>query len=288
MKPFFSAWGVMGFFVTQSKLAVLFHVNWKCPVIFFCIFHSDIAIGIPIINALWDNDTTHFGDYAIIFSTLALLTSSLCIALILIGETSRTATAQREHMEALSKNMTEEEYDRFLNTSRNTEAEMDPVDGKPVKSHSSINCELKKRRKTSKALSVDSVDGSYRILRDSEHSEPSKHSQISDVSADSMFRDSNCWKVTKALFKNELLLAVLFGGLVNVLCKSMGKSTIPPFFQDLLHTMSSPFDFIALYLMGIGMAGKVSIGTFFGRKVECSLVAIGCLSMKFQNWKNAT
>ena len=38
MEPFFSSWGIMGIFATQS---------------------NDIALGIPVINTVWDNDTTH-------------------------------------------------------------------------------------------------------------------------------------------------------------------------------------------------------------------------------------
>ena len=199
---------------------------------------------------------THFGDYSIIFSTLSLATSSLCIAFILIGETSRTTTAQRDNMDALSRNMTEEEYNRLIATT-------DTKD--PERTMQSLS-ELKHRRVSTRALSINSTDGDYRRMKDTEMTEDS---HVSRSTEDSMLSDSNCWRVSKALLKNQLLLAVLFGALTNVLCRSVGMASIPPFFEELLQTLSSPFSFTALFLMGIGMAGKISIGTFFGRKVEC-------------------
>ena len=80
-------------------------------------------------------------------------------------------------------------------------------------------------------------------------------------------QSNNCWKITKALLQNPLLLSVLIGASVNLLCHAIGQKMLPLFFQNLLKMISSPFDFLALLLMGIGMSGKIHIDTFFGRKV---------------------
>ena len=76
LEPFWAQWGILGIFATQS---------------------NDIALGMPVINAIWDDDKYYFGDYTVIHSTLALMTSSICIAFILIGESQRPKMEQIEH-----------------------------------------------------------------------------------------------------------------------------------------------------------------------------------------------
>eukprot|EP01083_Nonionella_stella_P024330 67222_1 len=176
LKPFFSTWGIMGLFVTQS---------------------NDFALGIPVINALWDNDTTHFGDYAVINATLGLFTSSICIAFMLIGETNNSPQNQ------------------------------------------------------------------YQRLNGSIPDNPDESESIQNGFGDNA---PNFCKVIIALLRNPLLLALILGLSVNGFCNAIGQNASPLFFQELLHTISAPFNFVALLLMGIGMYGKVTIGTFFGRK----------------------
>eukprot|EP01084_Bolivina_argentea_P300218 517598_1 len=189
----FQAWGIMGIFVTQS---------------------NDIALGIPVINALWDNDKTHFGDYAIIYSTLSLLTSSICIAFILIGDAKNSRKTQKKHMRKLSQHINEKQDD-------------------------------------------DSASDDSRGLLSDENSLNSQYIVVET--------ENFCWKVTKALLKNQLLLSVIIGLIVNIICREMGSTQLPLFFAELLGTIAAPFDFLALLLMGIGMSGKINIATFFGR-----------------------
>eukprot|EP01084_Bolivina_argentea_P197751 338822_1 len=83
-----------------------------------------------------------------------------------------------------------------------------------------------------------------------------------------------CWTVTKALLKNQLLLAVLLGGVTNIVCRQSNQNGLPLFFADLLQIISSPFTLLALFLMGIGISGKINRSTVFGRDTLFPLMLI--------------
>ena len=234
MKPTASYTGIMGIMLTQS---------------------NDIALGMPVINALWPNETYHFSDYTgnikymlyyyislilillciVIHSTMALFTSSFCIGLMLIGQ---------QHQQSIPK--------------KNSKS-LPPWNVQKYKHESNV---------------TDSF-GNNNIDINSDSNSDSD----SDVDSIIVVNKPGCCKTTfiiiRALLSNAIILGVLSGMILNgILLFSDKQGQIPSIINDTLTSASNCFEFLAYLLMGIGMEGKLKFESLFGRKGVLPIVLV--------------
>ena len=244
-KPFLSYWGLMGIFCNQS---------------------NDIALGLPVINSLWDNDTQFFGDYTIINSTTALFTTSICIAMLLIGEQQKRKDKPRSQSKQLSSLKQVSTSDYTTKSSDNDNNNNNNSNDINNNNNNDNIVDINNNLLTENLLDNYKNYGSV--------SELNNYKKQKKYGIKCNKKCGTFMKVTISLLKNQLLLAVILGTIFNVILKTTKQKDMPLFMKNILTSMSNTFNFLALFLIGVGLCGKIKLNSFFGKQAIFPLCMI--------------